>query len=144
VNAGGRLGPVISYRAEVTDRPQLRAWTSHDDLNVVLHRWIVRLHEVLGDNLVGAYLQGSLAVGDFDTASDVDFMVALREDIPIMRVDVLHQLHRESLPTPWAQNFEGSYAPLFALRRLSTEPRDPPGEPREDGRREPGTWRQGP
>jgi len=125
-------------------RESLRAWTPHDDLNVVLHDWIVRLHEVLGDNLVGAYLQGSLAVGDFDTASDVDFLVALHEDIPAARVDVLHRLHREGLPTAWAQKWEGSYAPVVALRRLSTEPRDPPGEPRPDGIREPGTWRPGP
>jgi len=126
----------------VTDR--LRAWTPYDELNVVLHRWIVALREVLGDNLIGAYLQGSLAVGDFDIASDVDFMVVLREDIPATGVDVLHRLHRESLPTEWAQKWEGSYAPVFALRRLSTEPRDPPGEPRVDGIREPGTWRPGP
>lgn len=128
----------------MAESPPLRAWTPHDDLNVVLHHWLVRLHEVLGDNLVGAYLQGSLAVGDFDSASDVDFMVALQEDIPATRVDVLHRLHQESLPSAWLKNFEGSYAPAFALRRLSTVPRDPPGEPREDGRREPGTWRPGP
>jgi hypothetical protein len=122
------------------------AWTPHVDLNVVLQHWIVRLQEVLGDNLAGAYLQGSFAVGDFDMASDVDFMVALHEDIPASGVEVLDRVHQEiyGLPTGWAQNLEGSYAPVFALRRLSTEPRDPPGEPRVDGRREPGTWRPGP
>ena len=132
--------------AKLPKSAPLRAWTPHADLDAVLHHWIVRLHEVLGDNLVGAYLQGSLAVGDFDMASDIDFIVALQEDIPATGVDVLHRLHQEiySLPTAWAQNFEGSYAPAFALRRLSTEPRDPPGEPREDGRREPGMWRPGP
>jgi hypothetical protein len=126
--------------------PELRAWTPRVDLDEVLHHWIVRLHDVLGDNLLGAYLQGSLAVGDFDEASDVDFMVALHEDVPATRVDLLRQLHLEihRLPNAWAQNLEGSYAPAFALRRLSTEPRDPPGEPREDGRREPGNWRPGP
>jgi predicted nucleotidyltransferase len=30
--------------------------------------------EALGDNYVGMYIQGSLAVGDFDMTSDVDFI----------------------------------------------------------------------
>ncbi|HEX2561670.1 nucleotidyltransferase domain-containing protein [Phenylobacterium sp.] len=126
--------------------PELRAWTAHDDLNDVLHRWLVGLHTRLGDNLVGAYLHGSLAVGDFDEASDVDFLVVLRDDIPAAEIGPVHDLHRDlcALPSRWARNFEGSYAPALALRRLSTEPRDPPGEPRPDGVREPGMWRPGP
>lgn len=126
--------------------PPLRAWTPHIDLNLVLHRWTVRLHEVLGGNLAGAYLQGSFAIGDFDEASDVDFLVVLNEDIPAGEIGRIHRLHQEihHLPSSWAKNLEGSYAPAFALRRLSTEPRDPPGEPRPDGVREPGSWRRGP
>lgn len=126
--------------------PALRAWTPHAELNLVLQRWLGHLQAVLGDNLVGAYLQGSLAVGDFDGASDVDFLVALREDISGTGIEPLHVLHRRlcELPGPWARSLEGSYAPVSALRRLSTEPRDAPGEPRPDGQREPGTWRPGP
>lgn len=126
--------------------PPLRAWTPHADLDDVLHRWLVGLHPLLGDDLVGAYLHGSLAVGDFDQASDVDFLVVLRDDIPASDIGPLHELHRElcRLPSPWARSLEGSYAPAFALRRLTTEPRDPPGEPRLDGQREPGMWRPGP
>jgi predicted nucleotidyltransferase len=122
------------------------AWTPHADLNEVLARWIGQLQAELGANLVGAYLHGSLAVGDADEASDVDFLVAVNEDIPRAGIERLHALHRTlcALPSPWARNFEGSYAPIAALRRLSTEPRDAPGEPRPDGRREPGTWRPGP
>ena len=123
--------------------PPLRAWTPHAELNRVLQHWLRQLQVVLGENLVGAYLQGSLAVGDFDDASDVDFLVVLREDIPATDIERIHALHRTLylLPSPWARNFEGSYAPVSMLRRLSTEPRDAPGEPRPDGQREPGTWR---
>jgi hypothetical protein len=121
-------------------------WTPDADLDAVLQHWLARLQSVLGENLVGAYLQGSFAVGDFDEASDVDFMVVLHDDILAGRIEPIASLHRElcQLPNRWARNFEGSYAPAFALRRLSTEPRDPPGEPRPDGEREPGTWRPGP
>ena len=122
------------------------AWTSHAELNQVLAHWLGELRSVLGGNLVGAYLHGSLAVGDFDEASDVDFLVALREDIPAAHIAPIHALHLRicELPGPWARNLEGSYAPIAALRRLSREPRDAPGEPRPDGKREPGTWRPGP
>jgi hypothetical protein len=122
------------------------AWTPHADLNLVLQWWLGRLQAVLGDNLVGAYLHGSFAVGDFDEASDVDFLVVLREDMPSAEMDRIHALHRMlcTLSSPWARSFEGSYAPAAVLRRLSTDPRDAPGEPRVDGQREPGSWRPGP
>jgi hypothetical protein len=127
-------------------QPPPRPWTPDADLDDILQHWLARLQAVLGENLVGVYLQGSIAVGDFDEASDVDFMVVLHDDIPAAGLDPIARLHRElcRLPSRWAKNFEGSYAPAFALRRLSTEPRDPPGEPRPDGEREPGTWRPEP
>ena len=40
--------------------------TPHADLNGVLHEFVTRNQAALGDNFIGAYLQGSLAVGDFD------------------------------------------------------------------------------
>lgn len=121
-------------------------WTPHAGLDLVLQHWLGELRALLGDNLVGAYLQGSLAVGDFDAASDVDFLVVLRADIPAAGIAPIHALHQAlcRLPGPWARNLEGSYAPASMLRRLTLEPRDAPGEPRPDGQREPGSWRPGP
>lgn len=126
--------------------PPLRAWTPHDGLNRLLHAWLCSLHDLLGENVFGAYLHGSLAVGDFDAASDVDFLVVLRDDIPAARIAPVHRLHAKVCRQPgrWARSLEGSYAPAFAIRRLATVPRDPPGEPRPDGIREPGMWRPGP
>ncbi|HEY3950084.1 aminoglycoside adenylyltransferase domain-containing protein, partial [Phenylobacterium sp.] len=39
----------------------------------------------------------------------------------------------------WAPRLEGSYAPKAILRRWTTTPRDPPGEPRPDDWADPGT-----
>lgn len=126
--------------------PPHHAWTPNADLNLALQHWLGLLQAALEENLVGAYLQGSLAVGGFDKGSDVDFLVVLREDIPSTDIERVHAVHRNlcMFANPWARSFEGSYAPMSALRRLSTEPRDAPGEPRPDGQREPGTWRPGP
>ena len=49
--------------------------TPYADLNQVLLELINSVQVVLKDNFVGAYLQGSFAVGDFDRDSDVDFII---------------------------------------------------------------------
>jgi hypothetical protein len=75
---------------------------------------------VLGDNLLGSYLQGSFALGAGDEHSDVDFLVVTREALSGREVAGLRELHRRlhDLPLPWAQHLEGSYAPAAQLRRL--------------------------
>ena len=74
----------------------------------------------LGQEFVGAYLQGSLATGDFEDLSDVDFVVAVREDVSEERALILQDFHRSLFdhPSYWAWHLEGSYAPLEALATL--------------------------
>ncbi|MBP8247450.1 MAG: DUF4111 domain-containing protein [Phenylobacterium sp.] len=114
--------------------------TPYADLNDVLDQLVTGARAVLGDNFIGAYLQGSFAVGDFDEASDVDFLIVTARDITLAEQLALQALHAElfKLPSPWAQHLEGSYAPAAILRRWSTEPRDPPEEPRAPGWADPG------
>ena len=115
--------------------------TPYADLNAVLAELVERARTLLADNFVGAYLQGSFALGDFDTHSDVDFMIVTHEDVPPDQVPDLQAMHDDlhALPSPWATRLEGSYAPKTILRRWSTTPRDPPGEPRPDTWADPGT-----
>ncbi|MDP3633509.1 nucleotidyltransferase domain-containing protein [Phenylobacterium sp.] len=114
--------------------------TPYADLNGVLHQLVTRARAVLGDNFVGAYLQGSFAVGDADEQSDVDFLIVTARDVPLAQQPALQATHAElfKLPSPWAQHLEGSYAPAAVLRRWSPEPRDPPEEPRAPGWADPG------
>ena len=67
---------------------------------------------------MGAYLQGSFAVGDFDRHSDVDFAIAVREELSEEHVNALQALHERvyGLGSAWAQHLEGSYFPLEILR----------------------------
>ena len=99
--------------------------TPYADLNVVLCDLVTRVRDVLGDNFIGAYLQGSFAVGDFDIYSDVDFLILLNKDISDNQLSPLQALHADifKLDCAWAQHLEGSYIPKAALLRLPPPPR---------------------
>lgn len=115
--------------------------TPYPELNSVLAYLLQGAQQRLGDNFVGAYLQGSFAVGDFTPWSDCDFIIVTRRDITPGELPALQELHAaiHELPAPyWHNGLEGSYAPAAILRRWSTEPRDPPGEPRAADWADPG------
>lgn len=72
------------------------------------------LTELLGDELVGVYLHGSLALGSFDSAqSDVDFLVATESELGMGDVERLAGLHRRL-----GDRFDGSYLPRDVFRRF--------------------------
>ena len=73
----------------------------------------------LGEDFLGAYLQGSFAVGDFDRHSDVDWIIAIHQELSGDQVEALQRMHRRifDLDCAWAQHLEGSYFPREVLRR---------------------------
>jgi len=97
------------------DRP-----TPYAELNSVLEELVVGVKAALGDAFVGAYLQGSFAVGDFDRHSDVDFIIVVSDELRDSQVDALQAMHRRiyALPSEWAQHLEGSYFPTAILRNF--------------------------
>ena len=92
--------------------------TPYADLNAVLAELVSSVRGALGDTFVGAYLQGSFAVGDFDQHSDVDFIIATRDELSDAHVAELQAIHPRvySLDSEWAKHLEGSYFPLAVLR----------------------------
>ena len=87
-----------------------------------------RLHheaaDILGENFVGLYVYGSLAMGGFDPdTSDVDFIVAIRSPLTAEQLNALEALHHRLLKDggPWAKKLEGGYLPLADLRRHNPE-----------------------
>jgi hypothetical protein len=93
--------------------------TPYPDLNEVIQELVAGVQLTLGDSLVAVCLQGSFALGDFDQHSDVDFVVAVREELTDDQVARLTALHKGiyGLACPWAQHLEGSYFPVSVLRR---------------------------
>jgi hypothetical protein len=94
------------------------------ELNEVLAALVGGQRAILGDDLVGVYLQGSFAAGGGDQSSDVDWVAAIREPLTGEQVSLLQALAVRlfALPSTWAQHLEGSYITVEALRRLGDTP----------------------
>ena len=93
------------------------------ELMLVLAELQAGVQEALGARYVGMYLQGSLALGDFDQHSDVDFVVAIDGEVDDAQLSRLRDLHRRiyALPSRWAQHLEGAYLTLDALEHPVSE-----------------------
>jgi len=83
----------------------------YPELRAVLESFVQSVRNALECNFVGAYLVGSLATGDFDLDSDVDFLVIISHELSDMEVRSLQKVHRQihGLGCYPAQHLEGSY-----------------------------------
>lgn len=97
--------------------------TPHNDvypeLASVLQRFVARAQNALGSNFLGAYLVGSLATGDFDLDSDVDFLVLTKVELCDAEVKSLEATHSDihALGNYPAEHLEGSYFTAELLNR---------------------------
>lgn len=102
--------------------------TPYAEVNECLAVFLERLKAALGDDLVGLYLYGSLATGDFDPAtSDVDFVVATAAEPDEAAVERLRQVHAGLAVGAgyWGGKLEGAYISRAALRRYDAAYRQP-------------------
>lgn len=94
--------------------------TSYPAINALLHHLYGAIQSILGDHLVGLYLYGSLASGDFnEETSDIDFLVVTSDPLADDEVAALQTMHQQLTASglQWAGKLEGSYVPQPALRR---------------------------
>jgi predicted nucleotidyltransferase len=77
------------------------------------------VREALGDHLVGLYLDGSLTSGDFDLASDIDFLAVTDIEITPDLFSALQAMHDRVAETDprWGVELEGSYLSRAAVHR---------------------------
>ncbi|MFJ6948543.1 hypothetical protein ACISU4_28550, partial [Streptomyces wuyuanensis] len=93
-------------------------FTRFTELDTLLTGFTRDVRDILGDTFVGAYVQGSFALGAGDVHSDCDFIVATTE-LPRGEAETqLRRLHDEIPTRPgfWTQHVEGSYADTASLR----------------------------
>src|ERR1700719_2180612 len=108
-------GPDIFRRSHM---PSMEQPTAYAELNSVLHELVASIRQAVGNDFIGAYLQGSFAVGDFDEHSDADFVVAIRNELSEAQVAELQRVHERiyGLESEWARHIEGSYFASAILR----------------------------
>lgn len=102
--------------------------TPYEDINVILDELAHGVTGILGSNLVGFYLTGSLSYGDFNpTSSDIDLLVLVKEALSPEELSLVRELHFkvEASHKKWAERIECSYTPLAMLKEIL-----PPEEPR--------------
>ena len=89
------------------------------EVSVLLDEILANVQAILGQHFIGMYLYGSLASGDFDDNSDIDFLVVTDEEIPDDLFSALQAMHARLAAggSPWAIELEGSYISRNALRR---------------------------
>jgi predicted nucleotidyltransferase len=77
----------------------------------LLRELLKSVQAVLGDQFIGMYLEGSLASGDFDRESDIDFVVVTDQEISDDLFSALKTMHERiaALDSPWADELEGFY-----------------------------------
>jgi hypothetical protein len=96
--------------------------TPYPELDTVLETYAKNLQEVLGNNCVGMYLQGSLAIGDFDLSSDIDFIVVTNDDLTKKEVAKVQDTHTHmySQNNRWVKRLEYSFFPIHILHQHSS------------------------
>lgn len=106
----------------------MKAITTYPKVNEVLIYWEEKVQEAIGQNLIGLYLFGSLAYGDFvPKRSDIDLVAVVKVPLSIVELEKVKKLHldiEEKFPD-WKGRVECSYLPNSMMNE-----RLPPKQPR--------------
>lgn len=96
--------------------------TQCPELDGVLRGHAERLQDALRDSFIGMYLLGSLAIGDFDGTSDIDFVVVTADEMSDSQVERVQSVHDQTYAqdTRWVKHLEYSLFPLNTLRHPSS------------------------
>jgi len=90
------------------------------EINEILDLLLTSVSHVLGNQLVGLYLYGSLSSGDFDLeTSDIDFLVVTTSTLSNKAIADLETMHHRiwNCGSKWAAKLEGSYIPKREIRK---------------------------
>jgi hypothetical protein len=93
--------------------------TPYPEINQVLILLLARAGNILGPQLVGLYLYGSLASGDFDPhSSDIDFCIVTQTELAPETISALETMHQAIWAShlKWAAKLEGAYVPKSLIR----------------------------
>jgi predicted nucleotidyltransferase len=97
------------------------------EVTELLTALVQKVREALGENLLGIYLRGSLATGDFWESSDVDVLVATERPVNDSELSALAAVHSQltGIDSVYAGRIEAAYIDRTALRRFTPGLRHP-------------------
>lgn len=98
------------------------------DVRRLLDSLLANMRLCLGDGLIGVYLRGSLALGDFSAeTSDVDVLAATARPVTAAEFERLRDLHAllAASANPYGKELEIAYVDCAALRRFEPGLRHP-------------------
>lgn len=104
-------------------RTKIEHLTPYPEVNTILQELYSRVTKSLGSRLIGMYLDGSLANGDFDEDSDIDFVIVTDKEISgelFLELKAMHE-RLAKIDSPFAVQLEGSYISLQGLRHYDPE-----------------------
>jgi predicted nucleotidyltransferase len=91
------------------------------EVSLLIENLLTGAREALGDNLLGFYLRGSLALGDFNPeTSDVDILVVTQRPISETEFEALAALHKRipARDNQYGRHYEVSYVDRASLKRF--------------------------
>ena len=111
--------------------------TLFPEVNAILQELLESVQSILGGRFIGMYLEGSLASGDFDQDSDIDFVVVTDNDVSEDLFSALYAMHERFnlMDTQWSTNLEGSYISQHTLRHHDPKHANHPNMERGFGER---------
>jgi predicted nucleotidyltransferase len=111
--------------------------TPYLEVNAILQELLESVKRILGSHFIGMYLEGSLASGDFDRDSDIDFVVVADDAISGDLFSALQAMHERiaAIDSWWAIQLEGSYISRQAIRCYDPEQALHPNIERGSGER---------
>lgn len=98
--------------------------TPYVEANAAVEALLLGAQAALGEQMVGLYLYGSLASGDFDPqTSDIDFLIVTRKALSEVQVAALEAMHARlwDAGPKMAAKLEGKYLPLADLPRFEAQ-----------------------
>lgn len=98
--------------------------TPYDDVNETLVLLRANIEESIGEPLVGMYLCGSLALGDYDPeTSDIDWIAVTRGSLDERQIEALAAMHTRLARGPLGRPhfMDGCYLPRADLRRFQPD-----------------------
>ncbi|OGK43665.1 hypothetical protein A2957_02855 [Candidatus Roizmanbacteria bacterium RIFCSPLOWO2_01_FULL_38_11] len=100
------------------------SYTVYTPVNEILNILLERISLIIGNQFVGFYLFGSLALNDFvPDRSDIDIVVTTKTILAEDQLEELQQMHKELIENkvPYSDRMECIYIPIDSLRNYVKE-----------------------